>query len=274
MKTTRHPAGFTLLELLVVIAMIALGASILVPALARTRPNSQAFKCLDNLRQLTAAWSMYNGDYNNSLLTCENGISGRVNWCTGVLSFSATSLNWDVNQAIARSPLWSYTGSNAAAFKCPADQSAVSVNGVWKPRVRSYSMSQAFSTGTWLDKAPNPGQTVWRTYANGAQIVIPARTFLFVDEHPSSINDSAFANVCTGAQPTDPPSAAQIIDFPASAHHGAGGFSFTDGHLEMHKWLGSTIKPPPSNSYLALNVTAGDSWMDIQWLAQNTTVKR
>jgi len=268
MKTTRHPAGFTLLELLVVIAMIALGATILVPALARTRANSPAFKCLDNLRQLTAAWSMYNGDNNNSLLTCENGISGRVNWCTGALDFTPNPSNWDVNAGIARSSLWLYTGSNAAAFKCPADQSAVSVNGVLKPRVRSYSMSQAFGTGTWL------GSSVWRTYANSAQIVVPAKTFLFVDEHPGSINDSAFANVCTGAQPTDPPSAARIIDFPASAHHGAGNLSFADGHLEMHKWLGSTIKPPPSSSYLTLNVTAGDSWMDIQWLAQNTTVKR
>ena len=88
MKTTRHPAAFTLFELLVVIVLLALGASILVPALARTRPNSQAFKCLDNLRQLTAAWSMYNDDYNNSLLTCQTGNSGRVIWCTGNLDFT------------------------------------------------------------------------------------------------------------------------------------------------------------------------------------------
>ena len=274
MKTTRHPAAFTLLELLVVIALLALGASILVPALARTRPNSQAFKCLDNLRQLTAAWSMYNDDYNNSLLTCQTGISGRVIWCSGLLSFSPSASNWDVNQDLAHSPLWSYTGSNPAAFKCPADSSAVLVNGVWKPRVRSYSMSQVFSRGEWLDKAMNPNQSVWRTYSKGAEIVSPAKTFLFIEEHPSSINDAAFANVCTGAQPTDPPSSAQIIDFPASTHHGAGHLSFTDGHVEMHKWFGGRIKPPVSGYYLGLNVTADDSWMDIQWLAQNTTVKR
>ena len=48
--------AFTLVELLVVIAMIALGALLLVPALARTRPGAKAIQCRNHLKQLTAAW--------------------------------------------------------------------------------------------------------------------------------------------------------------------------------------------------------------------------
>jgi prepilin-type processing-associated H-X9-DG protein len=268
MTSTRRLAAFTLVELAVVLVMLALGASLLAPALARTRPNSKAFKCLNNLRLLTAAWSTYTTDYGDSLLTCQTDqrVSGRVNWCTGLLELSNQAYNWDIRVDIVKSPLWGYTSSNATVFRCPADPSAVQVNGVPTPRVRSYSMSQVFGTGDWLG-------TGWRTYSRGAEIVIPSKTFVFIEEHPGSINDAAFGNICTGAQPTDPPSSAKIVDFPASTHQGAGPLSFADGHVVLHKWLGTTIKPPPG-SYLALNVSAGDSWMDIQWLAQNTTVKR
>ena len=40
--------GFTLVELLVVIATVAVLAAVLLPALAGTKPNGQAFQCLNN----------------------------------------------------------------------------------------------------------------------------------------------------------------------------------------------------------------------------------
>ena len=51
--------GFTLIELFVVIATVAVLAALLLPALAGTRPNTQSFQCLENQRQLILAWQMY-----------------------------------------------------------------------------------------------------------------------------------------------------------------------------------------------------------------------
>ena len=59
--------GFTLVELLVVIATVAVLAAMLLPALAATHPDSQAFQCMVNHRQLILAWQMYAED-NNDLL--------------------------------------------------------------------------------------------------------------------------------------------------------------------------------------------------------------
>src|SRR5258705_176021 len=61
--------AFTLLELLAVLAVLALWVLLLVPALARTQPDSRAFQCLNNSRQLTRAWRMYADDNNDKLAT-------------------------------------------------------------------------------------------------------------------------------------------------------------------------------------------------------------
>ena len=59
--------GFTLTDLLVVIVTVAILGVLLLPALAGTKPNSQAFQCLENLRQLTLGWQMYAEDNNGKL---------------------------------------------------------------------------------------------------------------------------------------------------------------------------------------------------------------
>jgi len=268
--------GFTLIELLVVIAIIAILAAMLLPALSKAKAKAQGIMCMNNLKQLTLSILMYPTDHKDVLLGAMNlSDPERPNWFTGTLDFNGGNRsNWDINADMTVSPIWPYTGKSQAIFKCPSDQASVIVNGARKPRVRSNSMSQVFGTGEWLDKSFNSGQTAWRTYAKLGNIVKPSQTWVLVDEHPDSINDAAFAVACTGAQPGDPPSAAQMIDCPANYHNGACGFSFSDGHAEIHRWRGGKFRNTPITytGNLALNVPAGDSWIDVQWMALNTTV--
>jgi prepilin-type N-terminal cleavage/methylation domain-containing protein/prepilin-type processing-associated H-X9-DG protein len=272
-KRRRLGGAFTLIELLVVIAIIAILASMLLPALARAKTKAQGISCQNNLRQLMLSWRLYSEDNNDLLLTCVDGIARRPNWVSGWMDFSSAKVNWDINNDLVKSPMYEYTGKARTVFKCPADKSQVTVAGQRLPRVRSNSMSQVFENGPWLDKNYNISQKVWQTYSKLSTIHHPTKCWVFVDEHPDSINDAAFANSCTGA---DSQTTAQIVDMPASYHSGACGFSFADGHAEIHKWRGSKIANAPVRSVLMpLPVgPAGDSWVDVAWMAENTTIRR
>jgi prepilin-type N-terminal cleavage/methylation domain-containing protein/prepilin-type processing-associated H-X9-DG protein len=262
--------GFTLIELLVVIAIIAILAAMLLPALAKAKTKAQGIGCLNNLRQMMIAWKMYPDDFNDLLLASLNvdASQRRIIWVTGGLNFDGGNLsNWDVNQDLVKSPMMPYLGKTGfSVWKCPADQAMVTVGAKGRlPRVRSNSMSQVFDFGGWLPAGP------WRVYSKVSTIVIPAKTWVLVDEHPDSINDAA----CAVQMAKFGASSAQIIDFPASYHNGACGLSFADGHSEIHKWIGSKIKAPVKyNNNLPLNVPAGDSKNDIIWWSDVTTVAK
>src|SRR5947208_16597354 len=62
MPTTVLKSGFTLIELLVVLGVIAVLASLLLPALSRAKAQANSIKCRSNLRQLGLELAMYVND--------------------------------------------------------------------------------------------------------------------------------------------------------------------------------------------------------------------
>jgi type II secretory pathway pseudopilin PulG len=208
--------GFTLIELAVVVATIAVLAALLLPALAGTRPNTQAFQCLENQRRLILAWQMYAQDNNDILppndypyttAVAQDGIV--KNWVFGTMYRILDAINASILVDPRLTCLALYN-TNPAVYKCPADITLVQGH----QRVRSVSMNSAVGTvwysdsnhsgtkkpgsaveGGWLPGTYNDSQTTYRTYGKITQMTKPgpSSTWVIADENPNTINDGSLA---------------------------------------------------------------------------------
>jgi prepilin-type N-terminal cleavage/methylation domain-containing protein/prepilin-type processing-associated H-X9-DG protein len=265
------PRGFTLIELLVVIAIIAILAAMLLPALGRAKQKTQGIYCMNNTRQLVLAWQLYTDDHNGVLPENHHGGNARGGantdgWVTGWLEWPSYADN--VNQAFVTDPRYAklapYSKSSAAIYKCPAD---IYDDLVYKkPRVRSISMNAALGNG---NKDNFGSWTPTFFFAKKSAELVkpgPTMTWVFVDEHPDSINDGcSFVNVgFTGAS-------CRWTDLPASYHNGACGFAFADGHSEIKRWLDPRTKQPVKRvDFAGLDVPNS---VDFAWVADRTPRK-
>lgn len=83
-RTYRQQQGFTLIEILVVIAIIAILAAILFPVFARARENARRASCLSNVKQIGLASLQYAQDYDGRLVPSTGAEGFSFYWFQGL----------------------------------------------------------------------------------------------------------------------------------------------------------------------------------------------
>jgi len=261
--------AFTMVELLVLLATVAILGCVFVSAAPNSIIEVQNILCLNGKKQLGAAWHMYADDNTGKLVhnahgaLAAGGSGGAVSWATGWLDWTTATDNTNVALLVNQKygMLAPYVRGATNIFKCPADKylSAIQKSRGWLQRVRSVSANIGVGEG---NAETGPWASIYKHVKKMPEFLnpAPAETWVFLDEHPDSINDPAFFS----------PFQTDWIDLPAIYHNDGTAFAFADSHAEIQKWNGSLTKVTLkySSPFSGFPTLAGDP--DIHWMSYHT----
>jgi prepilin-type N-terminal cleavage/methylation domain-containing protein len=189
MRKTRR--AFSLIELLVVVAIIAAVIGILVPTLSSVRAAGRDLRCLTNLRSLAAAWQLYAVDHDD--LTPALGVpwASAPNWSIVVMEYAGRPIN-----AVSQLP-----SDGSSVLVCPRTQRHF-------PEVemtRTYAANVTGFAGAQGDRGDFDEEP---TFARFSRVRSPSMTPMLLDSAP----------ILPGPGLPPPSRTASVIDFRESVH--------------------------------------------------------
>lgn len=211
----KHNRGFTLVELLVVIAIIAVLIALLLPALSKARQHANQVACMSNMRQIGMGLISYANDNQQWLVAALNSYDLPRPNNTTTISVWARQLKYSVfgaNDPMTSMPL----------FICPSDYDHIADGSFTNYMYcRQYGYWKATATPPqWTDT----GVTVYLP-RKLMQFTNPAETAVMIDGLPTGQTDCWYGWVATtGLTNADP------------RHHGQVNVLWIDGHVTGRDW--------------------------------------
>lgn len=221
----RRPAAFTLIEVLVVVAIIALLVAILLPSLSRAKEVSRRTVCLYNLKTLGQCWQLYyteaKGAFMGGAAASEQESNPRFlernppSWTRFIGTLPASEPVVRQNWALTNGAMYKYA-RYLDVYHCPTNP---------KHEIRTYSSNWGISgyKDGWN------GRSAWRI----DQLKTPGARMVFLCDFPENWD----------ATWTITPNRFQFWNPLSARHDKATTFGFADGHSELWRWTDpDTIK--------------------------------
>jgi prepilin-type N-terminal cleavage/methylation domain-containing protein len=242
--------GFTLVELLVVISIIALLMAVLLPALAKAREQAKRISCMSNIKQLTLGWNMYADTNADKIVNTDTPGNGDAAFCTqcpgcptGAPYIAAAKMNLTSTGSGHMKELPWVGGAYSGATQLPPDAAkcAIQTGALFKYandfkiyRCPTGNKGELFTYNAMDSMNGMPGdgdcQRGHVTLKNRNAIKKTALSVVFMDE--GEVTPDSFAVHYNAESWWDP---------PEIRHSGGQVFSFVDNHAECWKWSKETL---------------------------------
>jgi prepilin-type N-terminal cleavage/methylation domain-containing protein/prepilin-type processing-associated H-X9-DG protein len=235
-------AGFTIIELVVVLGIILVVVGLLSVALNQTKARTLRVLCLDNMKQLQLGWMLYADDHNDEIaLNKTDPVMGKI----GLVAVARSSTNsWVAGnpkedrsyENLARGTLFPYI-KHPEVYRCPMDSSTSKSGTI---RTRSYSIN-AYLGGDDEDLDP-------RVKMRTSELLNPPpeKVFVFIEEHEQSIWSGGFLVLPRERFGIN---GGVWSSTPSDRHMQGCNLTFADGHIDHWKW--NAPKRPGQNSLIS-----------------------
>lgn len=224
-RGARH---FTIVELLVVISIIAVLASLLLPALKASKEKARSIQCMGNLRQIGNGMSMYINDYNGWIPHSGDAYQDKA---------AGSNLNW-------KSLLAQYANCRATPyalehgiFNCPAQRQTANCSAAWGWNTFYGGYGWNVANLGWRDADEAAGPDIWVAWVNSAKLEQPSATIAAGDTSDYSASDA-----------TNSYSVFYLYGDKGSTrlayrHNTGGNYLWCDGHVSWNSLKDALVNP-------------------------------